>query len=169
MSIELAYTDEQKNLRTLFIGRGDCCKSRACPACCPGLDKMIKGWERGRIMAERDGEPERGALKCTNCGYIRTFTRRKAPSTRKKPTRSQQRAINYIRTFFSRRGAIAKFEVTPTDYGTYWVSVETEGNVWAKSGGYFSVGRRGKTKCATVYDLTSDSKATAAHYDKMLA
>lgn len=150
-------------------------ESRACEVCCPNWHaegKSLKGWERGNTTHPQDGEL--GALKCNNCGFIKTFTLRKKIGKRTTPTPAQQRVIDRIKRYFDgtrfghKEVLLEEFKVEATDYGGWWVTVKTEGNVWTRDGGFFFVGNQGSGYCATAYNLCSDSKKHIAHLNYMI-
>lgn len=174
-SLSLRDDPKQVELRKAFKSsfRRQPQASSPCQACCPTMPKTtnIRGWERGYISNEADDRAT-AALKCNNCGFIRTFTKRKRPAWNGQPNAAQQRTLDKIRAFFSERsvekGVLTQWEITPTDYGTLWVSVKTAGNVYVASGAYIRVGSRGSVKVESAYDLYGEKKANIAHYQRML-
>ncbi len=148
----LRDTPEQDRLSDLFrschSGRTN---TTPCPACCPHL----VGSGRKGAFFERGHCGELVAMKCNNCGFIRVST----PRTSKAgvPTKAQQWAIDRINRHFTEeaRGPVKQFEVTATNYGTFWVVVRTGGHLLLEEGGHFKVGKRGSVECMSDYSLCS--------------
>lgn len=119
-------------------------------------------------------DKERGVAKCSNCGFERPFTRRKASN---KITPAQQKAIDRIEHYFKdwrsweneyKHNTLYRLEVESTDYGTVWVRVEDVENYLIQQGGLFYIGKRGAITVHQSYELSGDNKSNMKHYAKML-
>lgn len=106
--------------------------------------------------------------KCANCGFERPFVQRK-PKVTGKPNPSQQAAIDRIAHMFKdwrteyddnynpiggayKHETLHKFEIKPTDYGTFWVYVQDVENILIQTGGSFHIGKRG---AITLYSISN--------------
>jgi hypothetical protein len=84
-----------------------------------------------------------------------------------KQTPSQKAAVARIKGFFTRCGDLGCLKVEMKS-GLCWVAIETTGNVFARRGGFFSIGRRGGVTCQHAYDFAAEENETAKHYNRIM-
>ena len=109
---------------------------------------------------------------CENCNTSRPWYPRKRRTDQMTP--SQIKAIKRVKCFFTNewRGKesepLTRFGVKfEPEFGTVFLFIETAGNTYAKRGGMFYIGRRGKAECLHVYDIGGNDN-TVKHYNYMV-
>lgn len=106
--------------------------------------------------------------ECTNCGYERSFNRRKSRTGNP----AQLAKIEAIKDYFSREteGDLVNWEVTTQeDTGFAYISVDTSDNPYLNKGGSFKVGPRGKVECFSVHNLSDDKKFWKQTWERRFA
>lgn len=145
-------------------------ESIVCKNCLPEEYQHMAKQLRGCWTVDR----EASTAKCNNCGFERPFHSRQC---RNRITPSQQKAIDRIEHFFKdwqswdnayKYEQLHKFEVILTEYGTVFVSVETNDHTLTMQGGHFSIGRRGAITVHSSYGLIGDRNETKRYYAQML-
>lgn len=106
---------------------------------------------------------------CSNCGWERDFKTRKRRNDY--ITKSQRAQANMIKTYFENRGKVlAIYEEELWETGDLSIRIETSDNPYINQGGHWIIGRKGKTRQLSIYDLCAseeNKKWQAKHYAKV--
>lgn len=123
-------------------------------------------WTVGNAHININGGEWVKSRQCNNCNNVVEMRKRASESImRDEPTYTQQLAINRIVSYYQNDGNdIVELKIEPTDYGTFWVTVRTvdkkfPDNIFLKDGGFFSIGKRGTIKVASLYRIRGKSSA----------